>query len=655
MSLTIFFLFPLAAYAQLTTTTVTSFVTLGGTVTSYYECTSSLPFCQGFVFPTSATFTSPTSSASSGPTVAPAVGQPVTLSVTGSDGIPLAAELLDGGQLILVDQSTSTNAAVLFSDGDGFLRIYDTPSQVLFLGSWTRAGRYRRRQPTDSVSQIQSTDQGSLSTDDKAGNFSYGTGGGIELNVDGIDNVFYKSGTTGETQLYTADEGVDPGSEFDSVSVVPVIQDDLPIISYSSSSTAAPTTAASDSTSSTEVGTTSTISNSDQETTTSSVPTTDSEISSTSTTQDNNSETDSSSSTSSEESSATSTDSSSSTSFDSVCPTDTADPTVFATITGDDYVAVTDIISVGGAFYTCWCSSFLNLFAATRTVTRISPVIDLTSSLNKTTITSTETSTLVSQTGVITRTTTSYLSWPISQRHKHLRQTDFTTPDALTRFDASNITVGCNMMVSYPLQSTIEEISTVTSSGATVIVDIATATEPVTKTEFFMSTELHTATATPSSYSGVLGWRRPSGNLAYLEGTTPNSGAFDVLTTNGPAGRLELDQYGRLMYPVTDGQITTDYYAAAQPASDSIQSGYLRFALPATISTNGWTYVGFLPSGNTIFLDLAQNAGGFNNFGLCSYAGATPADNVERLIIMVNATTPTGATYCDFRSFLNFQ
>ncbi|KAF3163840.1 hypothetical protein TWF788_001304 [Orbilia oligospora] len=626
-----------AVSASLTTSTVTSFITFGGTVTPFYDCFGQLPFCNAVNF--EAGVGSLTSSETSEPTVIPAVGQPVTLSVTGSDGIPLAAELSSDGQLLLVDASTATNATVLFADGNGFLRVYNSPSQVLFLGSWTSsAGRFRRRQSTDAVSQIQSIDESNLTSSDKAGNFSFGAGGAIELNVDGVDNNFYKWGTTGQTQLYTADEGVDPGSEFDGVSVIPVLQEDLPPISLSSSSTSTSTTETASQGSSSGTGA-STSSNQQSITTTSSTDTASTDTTSETGTQDTtatSSDPENSSSTSAEDSSTTAP--SSSTAFTGSCPTDSANPTIFATITGNGFEAVTDIISAGGAFYTFTSS-----------------ILDFSTSTSQTVVVEESISTILSQTGVIQATTTSYKPWPSRSRHRIPRAETISTPDALTRFPASNITVGCNLMVSYPVQSTVEETTTTTASGLTIVLDSTTTTNPTETTEYYMSTEVSVIVATPSSFSARLGWRRASGSLTYLEGGTISNSSFGLGTANAPAGSLTLDDTGRLVYPILDTNTGTNvnWYAAAPVVSDSTQptAGPLMFAEEATVTSNGWQYIGFFPDRNTIFIDSSQSAGGYDNFGLCTYMGSS----VEKLIIMIGDTKPNDAAYCDFRSYLNFQ
>ncbi|KAK6355784.1 hypothetical protein TWF718_000166 [Orbilia javanica] len=629
--------------------TVTSFTTVGGTITSFYDCFNPLPFCSAVIFGPNGV--SPTSSGTSSSTAIPTSGQPVTLSVTGSDGIPLAAQLSSNGQLVLVDASTATNATVVYADGDGFLRVYSNPSQVLFLGSWAQNGRYRKRQSANGVSQIQSIDQANLTAADKAGNFSFGASGDIELNVDGVDNNFYKSGTTGQTQLYTADEGVDPGSEFDGVSVVPVIQNYLPVISVGGSSTTEPATATSQGSSSgTGLNTTSgqqTVTTATTNTTTSGE--TASGTGTASATATSNAE--NSSSTSADES-----NSASSTGFTSACPTDSANPTVFATITGDGYEAVTDIISVGGAFYTCWCSSFLNLFAGSRTVTVTSSILDLSTSISKTIVTEESTSVILSQTGVIPATTTSYIPWPSRTRRQRQQEETISTPDALTRFAESNITAGCNLMVSYPIQSTIEETILTTAPGLTVSIEATTTSKVTETTEFYASTEVSVVVATPSSFNAVLGWRRPSGSLTYLEGGTISNNAFELETANGPAGQLTLDTTGRLVYPRLDSNtgLMVDWYAAALVVSDATQptAAPLMFAQEATVTSNGWEYVGFFSDRNTIIIDPSQSAGGYNKFGLCTYSGAT---TVEKLVVTIDDTKPDDATYCDFRSFLNFQ
>ncbi|KAK6514911.1 hypothetical protein TWF506_007273 [Arthrobotrys conoides] len=599
-----------AASSSLTTSTVTSFITLGGTVTSFYDCLDQLPFCNVVNFQTSTG--SPTGSETLGPTVVPAVGQPVTLSVTGSDGIPLAAELSSDGQLLLVDASTSTNATVLFADEDGFLRVYSAPSQVLFLGSWSSArGRFRRRQSTEG------------------------------------------SGTTGQTELYTADEGLDPGSEFDGVSVIPVVQNDLPPISFSSSSTSTSSTGTGSqgSASSTEAS----ITSDQQSITTPSSNTASTDATSETGTQDNTatSDVENSSSTSAEGSTKAS---SSSTGFTGVFPTDSVNPTVFATITRDGYEAVTDIISAGGAFYTCWCSSFLNLFAASRTVLFTSSVLDFSTSTSQTIVIEESTSTTLSRTGVLQATTTSYLPWPLRTRRGLPRAETISTPDALTRFPASNITVGCNLMVSYPVQATVEETTTATASGLTVVHDATTTIQLTETTEFYMSTEVSVVVATPSSFAARLGWRRSSGSLSYLEGGAISNSAFELEAVSAPAGLLTLDTTGRLVYPITDTNTgtTVDWYAAAPVVSDPNEATAvpLMFAEAATVASNGWQYIGFFPGGNTIFIDSSQSAGGYNNFGLCTYAGAT---TVETLVIMIDDTKPNDSLSCDFRSYLNFQ
>ncbi|KAK6337520.1 hypothetical protein TWF730_002917 [Orbilia blumenaviensis] len=643
------------------TTTITSFVTLSGTVTSFYECLSGLPFCDRVVFQNNAI--SPTTSEDSRPTAVPAVGQPVTLSVTGSDGVPLAAELSSDGQLLLVDASTATNATVLFTDDDGFLRVYNSPSLVLFLGTWTRAERFRRRQSTDGISQIQYDSQSDLTADDKAGNFSFGAAGGVSLNVDGVDNNFYKSGTTGQTQLYAADEGVDPGFEFDGVSVIPVVQEDLPIVSFGSGSAiaSATSTASSRAGSASNTGVDTTSNSSGQETiatpTSGPVPTSSQATGRTSTGGDTTLNPESSTSASAEDSSTQ--DSSSSTSFNGLCPTDSANPTVFATITGDGYEAVTDIISVGGAFYTCWCSSILNLFGPTRTELRTSSVFNGFTSTTKVIFTKEEISTVMSQTGVVPATTTSYLAWPARTRRRAARQATVSTPDALTRFAASNITAGCNLMVSYPVQSTVEKTTVITISTEKLFLKETTTTESKTTTEFYMSTSVEVIVATPSSFSATLGWRKASGGLTYLEGNTISSGAFELITTNAPAGQLLLDTTGRLVYSRTNPatSLVEDFYAAAPAVSDATTptAVALKFALEATIIANDWQYIGFFPDRNTIIIDSSQSAGGYKNFGLCTFLGATPAENVDKLVIMIGDTKPDGASYCDFRSYLNFQ
>ncbi|KAK6500346.1 hypothetical protein TWF481_010690 [Arthrobotrys musiformis] len=630
------------------TSTVTSFVTVSasGTITSFYNCFNQLPFCSAVYFGTNAG--SLTSPQPSGATAVPSVGQPVTLSVTGSDGIPLAAELSASGQLLLVDASASTNATVLFADENGFLRVYNDPSLVLFLGSWTssRAGRFGRRQSTDGVSQIQSINETDLTSSDKAGNFSFGSTGAIQLNVDGVENNFYKSDTTGETQLYTADEGVDPGSEFDGVTVVPVIQDDLPSFSSSSSSAASSTTSSQDSSSSTGVDTSS---SSRQQTTTTSesestTGTASSETASETTSED--ATTDAEGSTTSEDSSVTDTSGSSTTAFTGSCPTDTANPTVFASITGDGYEAVRDVISVGGAFYTCWCSSFLNLFAASRTIQVTSTLLDLSTLTSTTVIVEEETSITSSVTGVIRATTTSYVPWPSRTRRRIPRQESISTPDILTRFAASNITAGCNIMVSYPSQSTIEEVTTVTGSeSTTVILDETTTTTTTETTEFYMSTSTSVIVATPSSYSGTLGWRRGSGSLSYLEDGTISNSIFELEVSTAPAGQFTLDDTGRLVFPITDSGTTTNWYATAPTLSGSTPVT-LKFATEATVASNGWEYIGFFPDRNTVILDSSQSAGGYNGFALCIFSGST----AEILVLTVDDARPSDATYCDYRA-----